>query len=78
MGADVVWEPDQRAAEKWSGQGRTSQTADAASALDGILICHREMTLICLTLSVVLCRWVVANKTGVRVATAWTSSQSVC
>ena len=27
----AVWERDQRPAEKWSSQGRTSRTGDAAS-----------------------------------------------
>ena len=31
MGADAVWERDQQPAEKWSSQGRTSRTADAAT-----------------------------------------------
>ena len=29
----AVWEQDQRPAEKWSGQGRTSRTGDTASAI---------------------------------------------
>ena len=31
MGADAVWEQDQRLTKKWSGQGQTSQSGDAAS-----------------------------------------------
>ena len=31
MGADAVWERDQQPTEKWSSQGRTSRTADAAT-----------------------------------------------
>ena len=32
MGTNAVWEQDQRPTEKWSGQGQTSQTGDAAFA----------------------------------------------
>ena len=37
MGADAVWDRDQRPAEKWSGQGRTSRTGDAASVMQSAL-----------------------------------------